>query len=262
MTVEYYQRILLSAEDRCWDAASGPGLWVETYRHRDDVTMVENLIAKYLSGHAQAKAIDEDERGLRLLEWFVTVLSEAPLSRIAELVRCEDYVLKGTVENVPQLSSYEDSTDGIVRLLSASEREMDFEEIGYHLNPNGKRASKVANIKYGENCAKFAALLDLVEIPRKKSVLLTSIGRILSQRPDGVSAFPRLFFRSELFRDFIWTVDEMSRQRFKETIGMLSASTMARRASAFSVMYKQYLRFGGCGAEKSTLMEVLWNMRH
>lgn len=261
MTITYYQRVLLSEKEKSWDSDYGPGIWVEAYRRQDDPRVLHKLFRLYLSGASPSYIIGSDERGLALLDWFLTKLAESPINELLDLVRNSDYVLKESIENTPQLSSYESSTDGIVRLLADSERGMSFEELGYHLNPNGQNASKVARVKYGENCSKFAALLDLVEIDRIKGVSLTSVGKVLSNREDGDVIFPRLLLRSALFRDLVCSSEDAARQRFIATVGSLSESTKVRRASAFSIMYGEFCRAGGMVKNQSEVEDLIWSMR-
>ena len=261
MTVKYYQRVLLSEQERAWDSSCGAGLWIETYRRRDEIELVRKLVKSYLSGKSPTYVLGSDCNALELINWFLDVLVEMPIMEVVSLVRDVDYVLKESVENVPQISSYEISTDAILKLLSASERNMDFEEIGYHLNPKGKDASKVARRKYGENCSKFAALLDLVEIKRTAGVSLTNIGKALSVREDCADIYPRLFFKLALFRDFICCSSELHRNKFLATIESLSESTKARRASAFSVMFSEFCRAGGEVEDETYINKLLWNMR-
>jgi len=262
MKAVYYQRVLLSPEELEWDSACGPGLWVEAYRHKDDGELQDRLMSAFVNGSAQADCIYVDPRGEPVLKWFAGMLADMPMSRVADLVRNAEYVIPGSVENAPQLSSYESSTSGIIDLLSQSERALDFEEIGYHLNPNGRQASKVANIKFGENCSKFAALLGLVAIPKRKCVLLTSLGRNLIKFPGREKLYPRLFFRLPLFRDFVWAADVEKKERFCQCLEQMSVSTKARRASAFNIMWKEFAKAGGKVSDESVAQDLLWKMRH
>lgn len=130
--------------------------------------------------------------------------------------------------DVPQFSSFGAATNRLPEILEFAPEGMSFAEIGYQLvkSPNDS-----AGTKYGENHAKLAEMLDLVEISNRPSkVTSTKLGKyLLGFKPEEKKELlKRLLVRQFLIKKLIHDAGE-GRVRYISEVCSLSKSTAARR---------------------------------
>jgi len=112
---------------------------------------------------------------------IVNELLNTSLEELCEWLRDLEQKTVNT-HNIPQYSSYKDGTFEMLKYLRMSgDFGPSFPEIGEHFLESGHKS--MAYIKYGENHAKLAQLLGLVEIKKtdKKRVYLSEIGRTIEK---------------------------------------------------------------------------------
>lgn len=276
MKVRNYQRIVYEKGELSLSSPKGPALWLEAFKKNDHNDLNLKLVLAYLSGQTLTECwrLIENQDNLleldRLADWFVGVLRKMPLDDLVEGLRSEPYTLEECISNVPQISSFDaDSLDLLVLLVKAG-RPLSYSEIGYHLYPSNSQRNEIARKKYGENAAKFAAILGLVEVARgfendPSAVMLvrpTRIGyaveRASGPRSDIVA---RLLFKLALFRDLVCTDQRSNCEKFIRTIELLSITTRCRRLSAFTWMLAVYRAHGGQLDSREKTESLLCQMR-
>ena len=276
MIIKEYQRLAYASGEGGLRDGMALSLWLKAYadRNRDDIA---DLIVAYVSGATITDCLDSVEKDSpsdveELLDWFLEELRKFPVDELFERVRGVQYALRESVENVPQLSSFDGSTLNIVDLLSISDTPLTYVRIGYQLYASDNARNETAKRKYGENAAKFAALLDLVRLghdikdpsaSNRVAVELTKIGKAVARaKGDRQEIVARLLLRLALFRDLIGSDDPVYESRFSGVVSLLGEQTRKRRASAFSAMLHMYKTYGGTIPECSRAEELLWKMRH
>ena len=275
MIFNEFQRLVYEPSEMTLANSKGLRLWLDAYASRDSRS-VRELIVSYLSGETIPECLDMIDPDKReevdeLLDWFVGELRIAPMTDLISELKHKRYALVESVDNVPQLSSLEASTEAIVDVLAMSETPLTYIRLGYHLYGAGENRNEVAKRKYGENAAKFAAILGLVRLgrdiqdpvsPNRIGVELTSVGKAFARaKGDRMDIAARLLLKSALFRDLIASEDDECARVFWEVVSLLAPETRLRRTSAFSAMLGLYLRYGGVLGEGSHAEELLCRMR-
>lgn len=277
MRIEKFQRLVYEREELKLASPFGPGLWLNAYERKNDETLNLRLIVAYLVGltltDCWSLVMNKDNRHQfeALADWFIEAVRHVQLSVLSEALTGQTYRLHECAENVPQLSSFEASTLGILDLLATAEGPLTYTKIGYQLLQRMPGRSVVAQKKYGENAAKFAAVLGLVEIGRGfvpeesnyMGVRLTAIGQAVQRaRGDRNEIIARLLLKSALFRDLVCTSLNKHVETFSSVVGELSESTQMRRASAFSAMLDVYRQYGGVLPNARLTERLICAMRH
>lgn len=130
---------------------------------------------------------------------------------------------------VPQFSSFEIGTKKICEILDFSPDGMSFADIGYKLC---KAPNYTACIKYGENHAKLANTLHLVDICKHKGsiVRITPFGRESMRITEGKEQqlFQKLLLREDLVKVLIAKGAE-GKVSYREIVNSLSEATAIRR---------------------------------
>ena len=114
-------------------------------------------------------------------ENFVRELLETDISEIREYVVSMPQHEINTYD-IPQYSSYEDGTSGMIAFLRMSGNYgPTYCEVGKHFLETGHK--EAAYVKYGENHSKLAESLGLVRIERdkKRKVYLSDIGKTIEK---------------------------------------------------------------------------------
>ncbi len=128
--------------------------------------LMNELIESYYS---QGRCIDSENFVRELLITDVAVIRDFVIDIPQQEI---------STYNIPQYSSYEDGTSGMISFLRMSGNYgPTYSEVGRHfLDPGHKDA---AYVKYGENHSKLAESLGLVRIEKdkKRRVYLSDIGR-------------------------------------------------------------------------------------
>ena len=276
----FYQRFEFESDDEPLLHRFGPSLWFGAYSHSEDEMKVEELLVAYFSGQTSDAFLDQRFSGadegsiLKVIDWFVSLINDVSINHLGQLLCSAVYVFETTNENAPQLSSFEASTIGVIDLLScAGDEGLGFTEIGYHLNRNGKRANEVANRKYGENCAKFAALLGLVSISSLKNgvkerglryvVRITRLGKVVlnldDQKRNRVIA--KLTLRIAMFRNLIFCNQADNEIAFRNAVAGMSVSTRERRKSAMNILVREFVSCGGELPDANKVKELICTMK-
>lgn len=276
MTIRSYQRLVLDRGEMSLDSPMGPSFWLHAYEAKGDLGLNLELAVAYLSGqtivqcwqYVQNRQNREDFE--TMADWFVEVLRKMPLDALSNRLALCKYMLYESKDNIPQISSFDAATLQVVDILARCDKGMTYEELGYQLYHADHRRSVWAKKKYGENAAKFAAVLGLVDVGHgvvegssELLATLTPIGRAVSRaKGDRVEIIVRLFLKLALFRDFVVPHVGRNAAVFQETVDLLSLTTRHRRASSFAIMQKYFLQYGGFFPAKRQTDSLLCHMRH
>ncbi|MCQ2367770.1 MAG: hypothetical protein MJ109_02015 [Kiritimatiellae bacterium] len=259
MIVKYFQHLEYASQEKSLSNPNGLYRWVNAFANKQDATTFLELVVDYLCGDVITDSwmlIDKENGQLvsEMADWFVDGLRHVPLEVLAQKLKLREYKLSESVDNIPQISSFEGSTLDILDILSKSESALDFVQLGYYLYPASSRRNETAKRKYGENASKFAAFFDLVRLDHL-GVKLTPIGEAVQRaKGDRLEIVARLQFRLALFRDLLCSDDAKNEKVFCDTIFKLSKLTRIRRSTAFTAMLKIYDKYEcgkplGCKAE-------------
>lgn len=275
MIVKEYQRLEYGPGEGGISDPNGLSIWLETYMTRSP-SAIRKLVVAYLQGNVITNCFDmlraeHDADGDVILDWFVSELRRFPINDLVGELKESYYALSECIDNIPQLSSLEGSTLGIVDVLSISETPLTYVRLGYQLYASGNMRNETAKRKYGENAAKFAAILDLVRLgydikdpsaPNRIAVELTRMGMAVARaQGDKMEIIARLLLRSALFRDLVCSESESHERVFWSTVSLLSPATRLRRTSAFSAMLNVFKRYGGLLSDNCRAEELLCRMR-
>ena len=130
---------------------------------------------------------------------------------------------------VPQFSSFEAGTKKICEILDFYPEGLSFTDVGYKLC---KASNYTGCIKYGENHAKLANTLHLVDINKRKgsTVKLTPFGREILKITNGKERqiFQKLLLREDLVKVLIMKGIE-GKVSYREVVSSLSDTTAIRR---------------------------------
>ena len=185
----------------------------------------------------------------KLLEFYEKDIVVSPKQVVEELL-CTD--LKSIKEfivsipqktitsyNIPQYSNYNNGTYEMIKYLRmAGDFGPSYLEIGEHFLENSHK--KVAYIKYGENHAKLAELLGLVEIKKvdRKRVYLTGIGKEIEKLDVNIQqdCFNKLSCRIPIVQEAIKSNIASANELESHLNNYLSPSTARRRKKNTWVM--------------------------
>lgn len=181
-----------------------------------------------------------------------SVKIEEYVSIIDELTLDEDVVS----DQVPQFSDFNDGAYRIPELLEFEPLGLTFEKLGYQLV---KSPTEGAGIKYGENHSKLATMMELVEITKRPSnVVSTALGRYLVPflPEEKKEVLKRLLLRQYLVQMMI-SGASTGVFSYREAISKLSKATAIRRRSNVRIVLEYIL----CGtAEEIRLDRIDWRV--
>lgn len=171
--------------------------------------------------------ISLEEYTKQLVEWMIA----QPISNVITKIKQETNRNKPSAANIPQFSNFRDGTFRCVDILSkAGDWGPSFLELGKYLAEQRKK--NVAYIKYGENHAKLANLLDLVYINDKtpRQIFLTCLGKTFLglTAMDQELLLKRLILRLPIIKEITCS----NQMDIKDILGeYLSKTTAVRRTS-------------------------------
>lgn len=164
------------------------------------------------------------------LETAISIINSVSVEKYIEVIDTIECNKNIECSEVPQFSSFNDGIYRIPELLEFEPEGMTFEKIGYQL---AKPLTEIAGVKYGENHAKLAASMDLVEIRKRPSnVISTSLGRYLVKfmPEEKKELLKRLILRSHLIQIII-KESSTGIISYRQTVNTLSMTTAVRRRS-------------------------------
>ena len=127
---------------------------------------------------------------------------------IASFVATINHPYEYTAKDIFQFSKLEDATDTLCNILEYEDPMLSYEEAGQNLVHASKQ---YANIKYGENHAKTAAMLTLVTIKRVEDrkcnvIRISPLGSVMTMlsREDKNEVIRRLAIRNPFLKTLIF----------------------------------------------------------
>lgn len=146
-----------------------------------------------------------------------------------------------TAEMVPQFSNFDHGTNEVVEILKKQgDKGLTFNDLGILLEGQGK--NDVAYKKYGENHAKLAELLDLVNITnaRPRRIYLTSLGEMYYKAD---SKYRKEIIKTQIFRMYLVKYIIMNFRNINFSLNdilqtSLSKSTTIRRTPNIKALFK------------------------
>lgn len=151
------------------------------------------------------------------------------------------------VEAIPQYSDFDDGCIGVVSVLTEKGNPgLTFVELGQALDKTA--ITKVAFLKYGENHAKLAELLDLVTITntRPRKVYLTKLGTSFynSSQLRRVEVLKAQIFRMDIIKDLIIKSSNPDFKLLNYLCLYLKRSTAERRSNNIRTLFRYLLNNG------------------
>lgn len=139
-----------------------------------------NYIIEFLSSTEETtKAFNIGDE--KLLAVALSVICSSSIESYIDIIDCMELSDSVYPDQVPQYSDFNDGAVRVSELLEFEPNGMGFEKLGYQL----VKSSEGAGIKYGENHAKLARTMGLVEISNRPSnVKSTCLGRYLLKLND------------------------------------------------------------------------------
>lgn len=183
-----------------------------------------------------------------IVEYMYELIKRTKINDIIRLIKYEERE-NITKDNIPQ---YSDIKLGYLKLFEVLKQldnhEGEFEDIGYYLYEEDVRdqKSKFAKQKYGENHAKLACLLDLVQIGKKgiRSVVrINKFGEMFNEdnQINKEEMFAKLSLRVPIIQNRVLGNDNMD--NIFEGMEVLSKKTSERRRSNVETMVKLVTKY-------------------
>lgn len=158
----------------------------------------------------------------------ISVITSVPVGVFVQNI--DQMNLSSEVESIdiPQFSSFGAATNRLPEILEFAPDGLPFNEIGFQLV---KSPNDTAGRKYGENHAKLAEMLELVEIHNRPSkVTSTKLGKYLLgfQPEEKKELLKRLLIRQNIMKKLIHEAGK-GKVEYMDEVLSLSKSTAARR---------------------------------
>ena len=187
----------------------------------------------------------------------ISVITSVPMTVFVQCIDQMDFSSDVESIDVPQFSSFDAATNRLPEILEFAPEGLVFKEIGYQLvkSPNDS-----AGTKYGENHAKLAEMLDLVEIhSRPSKVTSTKLGKYLLgfQPEEKKELLKRLLIRQYIIRKLIYEAGKGSVEYMNEVLS-LSKSTAARRGRNVKMLL-DYILIGT--GEEARINRIDWSVK-
>lgn len=158
----------------------------------------------------------------------LSVINSVSIERYVEVIDSMEYPKEISAAQIPQFSDFNAGVYRVPELLEFETEGMSFEKLGYQLV---KSSTEGAGIKYGENHAKLASTMELVEIAKRPSnVMSTVLGQYLVKfAPDEKrELLRRLAIRQYMAQKMIHDSAE-GILNYRDSVGCLSMTTAVRR---------------------------------
>lgn len=210
---------------------------------------------KYKSAKCVEKTPEE------IASWLIAVISRHSIDDIFSLITSSNSRENIDASNIPQLSKLDAATEEIPKILMESGLEpFSFKGLAYYLDGSGN--GEFAKMKYGENHAKLATLLDLASItfPRNsaevgKSILLKEYYKLNKNNRNNLIC--KLILRIPIIQTILCeaSLGKINPEILLETV--LSHTTQERRSSSLKTLLK-VLRQSDSTEINSILDNVEW----
>lgn len=182
----------------------------------------------------------------------ISVISSVPMSKYFEVVDNLNHDAVVNTAQVPQFSLFEAAAYRLPEILEFAPQGLTYKEIGYQL---AKSPTDGAGIKYGENHAKLASTMELVEINcRPSNVNSTALGHYLIAFPieEKKEILRRLILRQYIIRKIVHDTGYES-VLYKDVVAELSEATAMRRRSNVRILLEIVLK----GTEEEKRLDLV-----
>jgi len=182
----------------------------------------------------------------------ISVINSVSIERYIAVIDSMDYDIQIEAAQVPQFSDFGDGIYRVPELLEFAPEGMTFEKLGYQLV---KSSTEGAGIKYGENHSKLASTMELVEITKRPSnVMSTALGKYLIRfMPDEKKeVLRRLALRQYIAQKIIYDAGH-GMISYREEVNRLSVATAVRRRNNVRVYLEFILKDTPCEKRLSNI---------
>lgn len=187
----------------------------------------------------------------------ISVINSVSIERYVDVIDSMNYDVQIEAAQVPQFSDFGDGIYRVPELLEFAPEGMTFEKLGYQLV---KSPTEGAGIKYGENHSKLASTMELVEITKRPSnVMSTALGKYLIRfMPDEKKeVLRRLALRQYMAQKIVHDArDRMI--SYREAVNRLSVATAVRRRNNVRVYLEFILKDTPC---EKRLSNIDWQVK-
>lgn len=187
----------------------------------------------------------------------ISVINSVSIERYIAVIDSMDYDIQIEAAQVPQFSDFGDGIYRVPELLEFAPEGMTFEKLGYQLV---KSPTEGAGIKYGENHSKLAATMELVEINKRPSnVMSTALGKYLIRfMPDEKKeVLRRLALRQYMAQKIIHDAGD-GMISYRKAVNRLSVATAVRRRNNVRVYLEFILKDTPC---EKRLSNIDWQVK-
>lgn len=202
----------------------------------------EDYVIRYLDFCPESVSVFEEGEKADVLTAIKLLLS-IPISSFIDGIT---HPYEFSTKEVFQYSKLDDATDTLCNILEYEEFSLSYEEAGQRLvhAPN-----QYANIKYGENHSKTAALLSLVVIrqtsERKcKMVRISSLGSVMTllSKDEKEEVLRRLAIRNPFMKTLIYQAKCGEASYVEEVSKVISGQTIVRRKHNNEIVLNMILK--------------------
>lgn len=187
----------------------------------------------------------------------ISVINSVSIERYVDVIDSMNYDVQIEAAQVPQFSDFGDGIYRVPELLEFAPEGMTFEKLGYQLV---KSPTEGAGIKYGENHSKLASTMELVEITKRPSnVMSTALGKYLIRfMPDEKKeVLRRLALRQYMAQKIIHDAGDRMIS-YREAVNRLSVATAVRRRNNVRVYLEFILKDTPC---EKRLSNIDWQVK-
>ena len=187
----------------------------------------------------------------------ISVINSVSIERYVDVIDSMNYDVQIEAAQVPQFSDFGDGIYRVPELLEFAPEGMTFEKLGYQLV---KSPTEGAGIKYGENHSKLASTMELVEITKRPSnVMSTALGKYLIRFiPDEKKeVLRRLALRQYMAQKIIHDAGDRMIS-YREAVNRLSVATAVRRRNNVRVYLEFILKDTPC---EKRLSNIDWQVK-
>lgn len=210
--------------------------WVQVKNTEQEKEYIRNFLEESPDSTEVLREGSEAELGV-----VISVISGTSMSKYIEVVDDLKHDLQVTAAQVPQFSFFDAAAYRLPEILEFAPQGLEFKEIGYQL---AKSQTDLARTKYGENHAKLASMMELVEIScRPSNVKSTALGRYLIafSKEEKRELLRRLILRQYIVRKIVHDTN-LNTVKYKEIVSELSEATSIRRRNNVRLLLEIILK--------------------
>lgn len=209
---------------------------------KDNDEHIEDFLIRYLDTDPESEIVFEEGARADVLTAIKLLLSIP----IASFIKNITHPYEFTTKDVFQYSKLDDAIDTLCNILEYEEHLLSYEEVGHRLV---HAPHQYANIKYGENHSKTAALLSLVvikHVPERKCnmVHISSLGSVMTllDKEEKEEIIRRLAIRNPFIKALIYKAKCGEASYVKEVSKVLSGQTIIRRKHNNEIVLNMVLK--------------------